>query len=530
MSFFGQLGMYLNFALGLKGFLKEPINEEQCWLLTKQRLENRERNLLDSIRYSVYANNNSPYLKLLKHAGCEYGDFKKLVYSEGVEAALSRIKEAGVYITIEEFKGKQPATRGRQTFYFGERDFDNPFLAGHLRVRTGASRSAGTRTIYDFKNLEENWAVHQIMRYSAYNALGYPTAMWLPIMPGAGPVALLGYTKAGIILDKWFSPINKKKLKPSLKNRLGTDYIIYTSRLFGTKLPKPEYVAIDEAWKIAAWMSDAIRTHGGCCLATYVSSAVRICQAAREMDLDLKGAVFSVSSEPFTAAKKKGIEASGAMVHSMYAFMEAGIVGLECANPTVTDDNHLLSDCFALIQRPREIKYAEVTVDAFLFTSLLKSSPKVLLNVENGDYGVIESRSCGCKLEKAGFGFHLHSIRGFDKLTGEGMSFVGSDIIRIIEEALPSRFGGNPNMYQMVEEEDEKGQTHLYIIVSPEVGEIDEDALLKFMLAELSKGKDTQRLMAEIWAKAKTMRVKRTKPMVTTRGKLLPLHICNKSK
>jgi hypothetical protein len=214
----------------------------------------------------------------------------------------------------------------------------------------------------------------------------------------------------------------------------------------------------------------------------------------------------------------------------MYAFMEAGIVGLGCDNPAITDDTHLLSDCFALIQHPREVPYAGVKVNAFLFTSLLLSSPKVLLNVENGDYGIIEIRSCGCKLENAGFRFHLHNIRGFDKLTGEGMSFVGNDLIKIIEEALPSKFGGNSNMYQMIEEEDEKGHTHLSLVVSPEVGEIDSDELIQFVLSELARGEDTKRLMTEIWVKAKTMRVKRMRPVITARGKLLPLHIWNKNK
>ena len=314
-------------------------------------------------------------------------------------------------------------------------------------------------------------------------------------------------------------------MKPSLKNRLGTDYIVYAGKIFGVKLPKPQYISLDEAWKIAQWIAETIKKHSGCCFATYVSSAVRICQAAIEKGIDLTGAVFSVSSEPYTVAKKREIEASGARVYSMYAFMEAGIVGLECANPSVTDDNHLLSDCFSLIQHKREVKYAGVEVDAFLFTSLLRSSPKILFNTENGDYGVIEPGNCGCKLEKAGFKYHLHNIRGFDKLTCEGMSFIGEDLIEIIEETLPAKFGGNSNMYQMVEEEDEKGYTHLSIIVSPEAGSVDEEELVKFVFSELSKGRDTQRLMAGIWAKAGTMRVKRIKPFVTARGKQLPLHI-----
>ena len=78
MSFFSQLGIYWNFAWGLRGFLKEPIDVERSWQLTKHRLENREQNLINIVKKSIYANEASPYLKLLKLAGCEYGDFNKM--------------------------------------------------------------------------------------------------------------------------------------------------------------------------------------------------------------------------------------------------------------------------------------------------------------------------------------------------------------------------------------------------------------------------------------------------------------------
>jgi hypothetical protein len=149
----------------------------------------------------------------------------------------------------------------------------------------------------------------------------------------------------------------------------------------------------------------------------------------------------------------------------------------------------------------------------------------VLFNVESGDYGVMESRSCGCYFDQLGFTDHIYNIRSFDKLTGQGMTFLGTDLLRIIEEVLPTEFGGTSTDYQMVEEEDEAGHTRLSIVVSPEVGAIDETELIKIILAELRKGKDSQRMMVEVWSQAKTLRVKRMRPVITARGKLLPLHI-----
>jgi len=290
-------------------------------------------------------------------------------------------------------------------------------------------------------------------------------------------------------------------------------------------LPAPEYVATDDAWIVARWMADSKREDGGCWLATYPSAAVRVCRAAREKGLDISGSTFYIVGEPVTEAKRKEIESTGARVWPGYAFIEAGFVGHGCLNPVAPDEVHLYRESLALIQHQREVPHAAVSVDAFLFTSLLPSAPKILLNVENGDWGIIENRSCGCKYEQLGLTDHIYNIRGFDKLTSEGMTFVGTDFLRILEEVLPARFGGSSTDYQLVEEEDESGQTRMSLVVSPEVGAIDEAELVETVLSELGQGRDIKRLMGQMLSQAGTFRVKRMHPLVTARGKLLPLHI-----
>lgn len=58
-------------------------------------------------------------------------------------------------------------------------------------------------------------------------------------------------------------------------------------------------------------------------------------------------------------------------------------------------------------------------------------------------------------LEAYGFTEHLREIRSFHKLSGEGMTLVGSEMITILEEVLP-RFRGSPLDHQLLEEEDER--------------------------------------------------------------------------
>ena len=48
---------------------------------------------------------------------------------------------------------------------------------------------------------------------------------------------------------------------------------------------------------------------------------------------------------------------------------------------------------------------------------------------------------------------HLHTIRSFEKLTAGGMTFVDTDVVRVLEEVLPRRFGGGPIDYQLIEDE-----------------------------------------------------------------------------
>jgi hypothetical protein len=120
---------------------------------------------------------------------------------------------------------------------------------------------------------------------------------------------------------------------------------------------------------------------------------------------------------------------------------------------------------------------------------------------------------------------HLRDIRSFQKLTGEGVTLIGSDMVRILEEVLPSRFGGSPLDFQLLEEEDDAGFTRLSLIVSPRVDLEDEDLVIEAVLQELGSGDAAADISRAVWSQAGTLRIRRTEPVLTARGKLLPLHM-----
>jgi hypothetical protein len=253
--------------------------------------------------------------------------------------------------------------------------------------------------------------------------------------------------------------------------------------------------------------------------------ALRVCLAAEAEGLDLRGATFSGGSEPMTTAKANGIRRAGARAWPSYFSTEAGAIGMCCGHPADDNDQHLLADTVALVQHPRTVPGTAAVVDAFNITTLLPTSPLIMLNVELDDYGVVERRSCGCVFEALGFTHHIRHIRSYRKLTGEGVTLVGSDMERILEEVLPARFGGNPLDYQMSEVEDAGGFTRLHVVVSPRVPLVSETALIDVVLEELGKSGAAADHARATWARAGTLTVVRAEPVWTDRGKLLPLHL-----
>jgi hypothetical protein len=526
MSSIGQITAYARFAVGLRRYLHEPATAELGREVIGRLLLERESSFLTLVRRAVYENERSPYLALLQMAGCEYGDLERMVRSDGIESTLTRLRDAGVYVTIDEFKCRKDIVRSSTEIHCEPQDFDNPFLHRSIATGSSGSRSPGTSTRMNLDRSRYH-ALNYTVVFSAHGLTGRPTLLCMPILPSAAGLGmLLQSSKMGVPPVRWFSPVQGRTIRPAIAKRLATLYAVYAGRLFGVPMPAPEYVSTDRTGLIADSLVGVLKRGQGCAVFASPSLSVRVCQSAHATGHSLSGATFIASGEPLTPAKMNEISSVGAGAVNLYAFAECGIVGFSCAGEKpVCDDIHLIRSSVAVIQRRRDTPYGGGSVDAFLFTSLFNKAPKILLNAESGDYGVLETRTCGCELGDLGFTQHLHTIRSFDKLTGEGMTFVGTDVVRIIEEVLPSRFGGFSIDYQMVELEDKEGRTRLNVLVSPAVGEVDEARVVDCVLAELSKGSDTNRMMAEIWRQGGTLRVQREPPHLTKGGKLLSLHI-----
>lgn len=516
--------IFARFPLNLNRFLRHHMTLDLARQIVRDRMEHREENFLTLVERNVYGFSRSPYLPLLKMAGCEPGDVRALVKKKGVEGALRALRAEGVYITFEEFKGRKPIVRSGVNLVVSSRDFDNPSARREIQFQTGGSTGAASTVAMDLDHIAA-LAPHRMLTIAAHGLWGAPTALWRGILPDRGLSLLLYGALSGNMPQRWFSPTGPRDSRSWFKYNLATYYPILWMRLFGVVAPLPEYVKGDQALVVARWVTDTVKRHGLCLVRTGVSRGVRLALAARQAGLDLTGATITGGGEPPTPAKVRQMNLSGARYIPNYGMTEAGQPGSGCANPVDGSDVHLFSDTVALFTHPFRVETFDVTVPAFNLTTLLPTAPKVMLNVQADDYGIVEERHCGCELESYGFTTHLREIRSYSKLTGEGVTLIGEEMLQILNEVLPERFGGSPLDYQLMEQEDEQGFTRLYIVISPRVELDNERALIDCVMKGLSHSSGMADAARVLWSDADSIQIKRMEPVWTERGKLLPLHI-----
>ena len=530
---------YFRFVRGLSDFIKSRMEPEEALasarMLLRQRMAAREENFLNLAEKSIFNYSRSPYLKLLGPRRIGFKDLKSWVEQTGIEASLRILKDEGVYFTVDEFKGKSQVVRDGIQFRCEESMFDNPFLSSVYEVRSGATRSAGTRIRIDFDYLRQR-CLYDAFLLNTHGCLTAPIANWFPVFPGApGINSSLRFGHIGNRVQRWFSQVAEDQLKVNWEKKWGTKLIFAIHSLYGYPLAEPEYASLNDAHKLAQWASQALNQHSTCVIYTFAASAVRVCIAAAEANLNIRGTKFFVTGEPLTPQKKREIESAGASAVPVYGISEAGVIAAGCDNPNAASDHcHLYKDTTALITHKHNVAHSDMTVDSYLFTSLLYESPKLLLNVGMGDYGEISAAGCGCEFSSLGFDTTISGIRSYEKLTGEGVTFVDTDFIRIIEKDLPEKFGGRSTDYQLVEEEDEKGLTQLQLLVSPRVGSVDENEVLNRFMTLLKKAEDSPESWAqsgtEMWKQSKMVSIKRDSPIPTASGKILPFYLLKSKK
>ena len=502
-------------ARDLPCYSRQTLSPAAIHAAIRQRLRSRAERFLWLAEHAIYRVPGSPYRRLLQAVGCEPGDLRSLVHAEGLEGALSRLLRDGVYLSFQEAKGEAEIVRGSLRFTPRAADFQNPLFAPHFPIRTGGSRSRGTTVGISLQFIAD-LAVNYGVGRDAHGVFETDQAVWMttPLRE------LLVNVKLGRPSLAWFHP--HKELP--LPVRAASGYLRGLARVSGVQIPRPEWQRLHDPRPLLDWLL-LQGGHRRVTMTTPSGGAVRLAGLALEAGARLDHVTFIMRGEPFTAAKLKVVRESGAGAISCYGFVEAG-GGLArgCVEPEAVDDVHLFTDRIALVTRPHAVSPIGPFVDSLHFTSVLASSPRILLNAEVGDHATVERRRCGCLLGSLGLDTHLRDIASHEKMTGEGVTFVRSTLTRVLEEELPAQFGGSPVDYQLVEMEDDGGLTRVVLRADPKLGPIDETALREAFLGALGRGDGLQAHMARVWTEAETLAVRREAPLVTAAGKVLPLH------
>ena len=519
MTLLSELTSFGGFLGGIPALARRRVTLAEGEATLGQRLRSRGANLLGTVERAYAAGAERPYGALMRAAGCTPSDVGARIESDGVEAALRELREAGVWISFEEFKGNRPIVRGSLSLQTRPADFDNTSARRYLATSTGGSTGAARRVLMDVDFLEAKKASH-VVAQEAHGLADVPLAIWAEIPPGHGLEASLVQSILHGNVRRWFTPTWGSIGDAAGRFRLATQVAVKVARAAGVPIPAPEHLPFDRASVIVRWVEEMLRTHGRCAVRAHVSKALRIALAAREMGVSLAGLTISSGGEPPTDAKVREITSTGARFLANYYFMEAGPIGFACTDGVDATDLHFMADHLALITAPREVGAFGIEVGAFHVTTLLPSAPKLLINVELDDYGELECRRCACPFGALGFDVHLRNVRSFSKLTGEGVTLVGSDMERIVESELPARFGGSALDYQLREEEDDRGFTRLTLLVHPRIALDDEGAVLAHVHGELSRMGGAAAVSRNIWEQAGTLRLRREAPRMSERGKM----------
>jgi len=505
----------LRFVGGVRSFLREPLSVEAAKAFVRDRMACRDELFLSGLELRVFENPHSPYRQLLHEARCELGDIRKLVCQEGVDGALQRLRDAGVYVTYEEFKGRAPAIRGSCTFFFRDSDFDNPQVKRHFWSSSGGTGGRPSRIPMSLDHVAQS-APHWALWFAANGWMGHRIVFWTPFYAAVMNRQLM-CAKFGVRFVRWLSTGTSGSARDRLASECAHGLVRWSAGF-----PKPEYYPCGEKAEVGKILRAMASDGKGVCVITSPSAAVRASVKMQERGWRLDGVNFLLGAEPLTPARKKAIEASGARAVPTYGFSEGGSLGSQCPNARVADEVHVSLDAFALITHSGN---QPETGDVLLLTSLREACPKIMLNTEIGDSATIENRRCDCLFDELEYFQHIHTIRSTLKLTAEGTTILTSDLYPILEEVLPGKFGGVPGDYQFVEEQNQFGITNYALLVSPTLGPVEDRTLLSCFLESLCKLRGEYRLMTQMWAGTGAVSVKRERPHTTSRGKVLPFHV-----
>lgn len=518
----GQAWAGAQFFLKLPGYLRRPLTLDQARARLSEGLRNRENLFLEKVRLDIFGYPERPYAQLMRCAGCEYGDIEAQVRREGLDATLHTLFRSGVYLSIDEFKGCRPAQRGSTVIDVQPSMLQAPRASYVLPARSSGTRSKGTPVMIDLEFIRA-CAGNAAVSLASRGVDRWAKTAWES--PGAGlRFRTVKYALGGGSPPATFSQIDPESDAIPSYFRWNLRLLRWVSAAAGRPLPWPQYAPLDNPGPIVVWLQQRRRVGEVPHVHAFTSSAVIACRWAMENDVDISGSWFLLQGEPITPAAIDTVRQAGCHVIPRYGTMEVGAIAYGCAQGDQADGMHLVSNMHGLIQAGDVGTAHGLPPKAVLITSLHAQAPFVMLNLSMGDQADMADRACGCPLEAAGWTKHVWNVRSFEKLTGGGVTLHGTDVIHVLSEVLPGKFGGVQTDYQLAEKLGADGEARLELVVHPRLGDLPACDVAEAFLSALSRS-DSDGMMIQRWRDAGTLQVVKRPPAVTKAGKIQYLHV-----
>ena len=516
----GALFKYLKLSEGLAYLQRTPVDLNYRETL-RGFVKNRETSFLDIAR-RVLAVAEHPYSQLFDVARCAYADLESGVRRNGLDATLSDLMREGVYLTLDEFRCATEIVRGGRHIRAAMTDWDNARGKGPLQaVSSGSSGGRGIRT-------------HSGLAFANYALLGLnllgdefllheksAVVLILPILPGSGIGACLSLGRIGHPPERWYALGGGTQRNWHYK--AVTAAIVTRLRLAGAKVPHPIYLEPDDFRPVAEFLAQRKREGVRPALGGMVSSISRVAAAAVDHGIDVRGTFAMVAGESLTDAKRAVIESAGMAVFPCYGASDFGMIGLPCLQMSSGNCVHVASSSIALVPRRIEDPFGDEEVNSLHVTGVLPFAPRVLINVEIGDTGVVEPATCDCEFSRLGYNLQIRDIAAFSKICGQGGTIRATEVLRLLEEGLPARFGGRAGDYQLLEVEG-NAQTDMVLRISPRMGVASPEDVLEYFLREC-RSLYGGALAVLQWTQSKGMRVEVKEPVLAQTGKFRAIRL-----
>ena len=131
------------YATGLRDFLSKTITLEEAKAIVTHQLRDREENFLWSWSGASTDNCTAPITDSYSTLALSSTMSRPWSVTRASRERYQQLHDAGVYVTLDEFKGRAPIRRPGLEFSVSDRDFDNPLLTSHYTASTSGSRGGG---------------------------------------------------------------------------------------------------------------------------------------------------------------------------------------------------------------------------------------------------------------------------------------------------------------------------------------------------------------------------------------------------